>query len=94
MPIGLSNIGWRMYMVNASWDIVIVFLIAFFWVETRGKTLEEVDVLFDKAKHSSVPDVELVRTGKEVLDVGVVEKEIAQRGSVGTSVERVVEKGE
>lgn len=27
MPIGLANIGWKMYMVNASWDIVIVILI-------------------------------------------------------------------
>lgn len=49
---------------------------AYFWVETRGKTLEEIDVLFDTTKHSSVPDVEAVRTGKAVLDVGVVEKEL------------------
>lgn len=27
MPIGLANIGWKMYMVNASWDIVIIVLI-------------------------------------------------------------------
>lgn len=27
MPIGLANIGWKMYMVNASWDIIIVVLI-------------------------------------------------------------------
>lgn len=27
MPIGLSNIGWKMYMVNASWDVVIAVLI-------------------------------------------------------------------
>ena len=27
MPIGLSNIGWKMYMINGSWDIVIFALI-------------------------------------------------------------------
>ena len=27
MPIGLDNIGWKMYMVNGSWDIVITVLI-------------------------------------------------------------------
>lgn len=27
MPIGLGNIGWKMYMVNASWDLVILGLI-------------------------------------------------------------------
>lgn len=27
MPIGLANIGWKMYLVNASWDVVIFGLI-------------------------------------------------------------------
>ena len=40
-----------------------------FWVETKGLTLEEVDAIFDGAKHSSVPDVEAVRLGKEHIDV-------------------------
>ncbi|KKY20017.1 putative hexose transporter [Phaeomoniella chlamydospora] len=76
MPIGLSNIGWKMYIVNGSWDIVIVILIAVYWVETKGKTLEEVDAIFEGEKHSSVPDVEKVRTGKATVDVGVIEQEL------------------
>jgi hypothetical protein len=27
MPIGLGNIGWKMYMINASWDVIILGLI-------------------------------------------------------------------
>jgi hypothetical protein len=27
MPIGITNIGWKMYMINGSWDIIIVALI-------------------------------------------------------------------
>lgn len=27
MPIGLGSIGWKMYMINASWDLVILGLI-------------------------------------------------------------------
>jgi len=27
MPIGLANIGWRMYIINASWNVVTFFLI-------------------------------------------------------------------
>lgn len=27
MPIGLANIGWKMYFVNSSWDVVILGLI-------------------------------------------------------------------
>lgn len=67
-----------MYMVNASWDIVIVGLIAYYWVETKGKTLEEIDAIFEGEKHSNVPDVELVRTGKQKLDVGAIEDQLAQ----------------
>ncbi|KAG4223444.1 hypothetical protein PC116_g28089 [Phytophthora cactorum] len=73
MPIGLNNIGWKMYMVNGSWDIVIAILIAVFWVETKGKTLEEIDALFEEEKHSSVPDVEQIRTGQAKLDVETLE---------------------
>ncbi|KAH8881707.1 putative hexose carrier protein [Thozetella sp. PMI_491] len=72
MPIGLNNIGWKMYMVNGSWDIVILFLIWFFWVETKGKTLEEIDALFEGEKHSQVPDVEQVRVGNATLDEGTL----------------------
>ncbi|KAH8820741.1 putative hexose carrier protein [Xylogone sp. PMI_703] len=75
MPIGIDNIGWKMYMVNASWDIVILILIAVFWVETKGKTLEEIDAIFEGEKHSSVPDVELVRTGKAHINVEAIEAE-------------------
>ena len=63
-------------MVNGSWDIVIVVLIAVYWVETKGKTLEEIDALFEGHKHSNVPDVEAVRQGKENIDVDGVEKEL------------------
>ena len=65
-----------MYMVNASWDIVIVGIIAYWWVETKGKTLEEIDAIFEGHKHSTVPDVELIRTGKETLDAKAVEGEL------------------
>lgn len=99
MPIGLANIGWRMYMINGSWDIIILILIVrytsmlfsrgrfqsltlsntsqvVYWVETKGKTLEEIDAIFEGEKHSSVPNVELLRQGKEHIDVGEVEQQI------------------
>ncbi|TVY83652.1 High-affinity glucose transporter [Lachnellula suecica] len=79
MPIGLNNIGWKMYMVNASWDIVIVGLIAYFWIETKGKTLEEIDAIFEGEKHSSVPDVEAIRRGEAELDVGKINVEVDQK---------------
>jgi len=51
-------------------------------VETKGKTLEEIDAIFEGEKHSNVPDVEDVATGKEVLDMGALEKELNTDKSV------------
>lgn len=103
MPIGLQNIGWKMYMVNASWDIVVLGLIvsdtelprsesppldgglfytliltvsqAYYWVETKGRTLEEIDAIFEGQKHSTVPDVETVRRGEKTITLEAIEKD-------------------
>lgn len=45
-------------------------------METKGKTLEEIDALFEGEKHSDVPDVEAVRTGKAKIDVVAFEQEL------------------
>lgn len=94
MPIGIENIGWKMYMINGGWDIITLVLIvslreilndqrliytqAVYWVETKGKTLEEIDAIFDGEKHSSVPDVEDIRTGRKTLNVSEVEKQLQE----------------
>lgn len=59
----LENIGWRLYIINGAWDICMFVFIAFYWVEVRGKTLEEIDALIDGKKHSDVPDLELLIRG-------------------------------
>lgn len=92
LPIGIANLGWKMYMINAGWDILyIVFIVgsscsakliaqALFWVETKGLTLEEVDVLFEGEKHSDVPNIERIIQGKENVDVRVMEAELQRDG--------------
>ncbi|KAF5632418.1 uncharacterized protein FTJAE_7528 [Fusarium tjaetaba] len=54
MPTAFRNIGWKLYIINASWDVLVVVFILYFWVETKGKTLEEINILFEK-KASRVP---------------------------------------
>jgi hypothetical protein len=44
-PIALAAIGWELYMINAVWDALEVLFIGFFWVETKGLTLEQIDLL-------------------------------------------------
>lgn len=46
-PIALANIGWRLYIIYAGWNMVQAAWIYFFFVETRGRTLEELDGIFE-----------------------------------------------
>jgi len=55
-------------MMNGSWDVLEVAFIWYYWVETSGKTLEEIDAVLDGTKHSEAPDLEDVRRGK--VDIG------------------------
>lgn len=61
-------------MINGSWDIIVIVLIAVYWIETKGKTLEEIDAIFEGQKHSDVPDIEQIRSGKETIDVAGIEQ--------------------
>jgi hypothetical protein len=49
---------------------------AVYWVETKGKTLEEIDAIFEGEKHSSVPDVEAIRKGEATVDLKELEREV------------------
>ncbi|KAG0649446.1 Lactose permease [Hyphodiscus hymeniophilus] len=78
-PFALDAIGWKTYIINASFDILMVAFVVWYWVETRGKTLEEVDICFDGEKHSSVPDLEDLLNGNVTKDVvldGLVVEEV------------------
>ncbi len=49
-PFAAEKLGWWCYLGNAVWDCVEVGWIAGYWVETAGKTLEEIDACFDGRK--------------------------------------------
>ena len=46
-PIGLENIGWRYYLPTCVWNMILLLVVYFTFVETTGLTLEEIAVLFD-----------------------------------------------
>lgn len=72
-PFALDAIGWKTYIINASFDILMILFVIFYWVETKGLTLEEVDERFDGVKHSSVPDLEELKRGKVDLVIDGLE---------------------
>jgi len=46
-PIGLAAIGWKYYLVYCAWLPVELIVVILFYKETKGKTLEELAVIFD-----------------------------------------------
>ncbi|ANZ73921.1 BA75_01860T0 [Komagataella pastoris] len=70
LPIGMSNLGWKFYMLNAGYDIIFLPIIYFVWVETKGVSLETLDeligcpVVLDEESLSSVELVQVDGRGK------------------------------
>ncbi|CAK5270442.1 unnamed protein product [Mycena citricolor] len=57
-PIAVANIGWKTYVINAAWNALEVPFVLWYWVETAGKSLEEIDELIDGKQVFGVPDLE------------------------------------
>ncbi|EQB49054.1 hypothetical protein CGLO_11650 [Colletotrichum gloeosporioides Cg-14] len=51
LPVALEKMGWRFYATNAAWNVGILAIIWWLFVETKGKTLEEIDALFEGVVH-------------------------------------------
>jgi hypothetical protein len=45
-PVAITNSGWRFYILYIVWDAFGIVIIYFFFVETRGWSLEEIENLF------------------------------------------------
>lgn len=51
LPLAVEKISWLYYAMNAGWNIGIVLVIWWVFVETKGKTLEEIDIIFEGVVH-------------------------------------------
>lgn len=50
-PLAIEAIAWRYYAINAGWNVGILAIVIWLFVETKGRTLEEMDELFDGTVH-------------------------------------------
>ncbi|KAF9057903.1 general substrate transporter [Panaeolus papilionaceus] len=66
-PIALEKITWKYYIVYVAWDLFECVVIYFCAVETKGRTLEELDEIFaapNPVKEStSKHEIKIVETG-------------------------------
>lgn len=65
-PFMMERIGWKSYIVKASWNILIWLYIYFQWVETKGLCLEDIDKLFDGESHFNHGDGAVLEKGTSV----------------------------
>lgn len=65
-PIALVKISWRYYIITAAWDLVILIVIIMYFKETKGKTLEQIDEIFENVTHSNVNTM-AVLNGEELI---------------------------
>lgn len=63
-PFAFAAIGYRTYMVNGAFNVLAPIFVIFTCVETKGKSLEEIDVLMDGEEHAHLPDVHNVMAEK------------------------------
>jgi hypothetical protein len=73
ISVGIAKIQWRLYLVYIIWIVVEMVVVYFFFVETAGKTLEELKDIFD-SKNPRKESVRKVRVAVDdsgnVLEVG------------------------
>jgi hypothetical protein len=88
-PFALEAIGWKTYMINGAWDVLELVVVLVFWVETKGRTLEEIDENLDGVVHSDVPKLNSILGVPAEDRAGIVDaldldskKAIEARGTV------------
>lgn len=66
-PVGIQNIGWKLYIVFCILNWASIVVVWFWYPETSGKTLESIDFLF--ASQSSLSQVVKLSRRKDGVPV-------------------------
>ncbi len=67
-PIALQNIGYWFYVFFVFWDVFEFVFIYFFFVETKGRTLEELDEVFEARDPRKASTAKVVVRKRVVVD--------------------------
>ncbi|KAF2993954.1 hypothetical protein G7054_g4855 [Neopestalotiopsis clavispora] len=83
-PIMITNIGWGTYLFFAAINACFLPVIYFFYPETAGRSLEEIDIIFAKG---FVENMSYVKAAKELpfLNQEEVEREAIKYGLIDTA---------
>ena len=88
-PVGIQNIGWKLYVVFCILNWASIAVVWFWYPETAGKTLESIDFLF--ASQNSLTQVVKLSRRKDVQEMAITQEVQAQvhQQKVGPEEKRV-----
>lgn len=74
LPIAMGSIGWKFYIINASYDILFFPIIYYVWIETKGQDLEQIDVIFwdhkfNRNYYPKIADTESISVERESIEI-------------------------
>jgi hypothetical protein len=72
-PVGISNIGWRYYIIYAIFNACFVPIMYFFYPETKGLELEDVDRLFAHGNAKQMLEADDIKAADDTRRVEDVE---------------------
>ena len=78
-PVMVAHIHWGTYLFFAAWNAIFIPIIWFFYPETAGRSLEEIDLIFAKG---FVEKMNYVRAARElpILTMDEIESKAAEYG--------------
>ncbi|KAI8137993.1 general substrate transporter [Fennellomyces sp. T-0311] len=76
-PPAIANIGYGIYIIFAIFNFLFIPIVYFFYPETKGRSLEELDVLFAKANEDKMSPVKMAKTMPK-LEGADLERELAR----------------
>lgn len=47
MSFAMADLGWKFYIINASYNFIFLIAVWLFWVETKGLSLEAIGQKFE-----------------------------------------------
>ncbi|CDS14393.1 hypothetical protein LRAMOSA06562 [Lichtheimia ramosa] len=85
-PPAIANIGYGIYVIFAIFNFLFIPIVYFFYPETKGRSLEELDVVFAKAYEENVSPVKMAYKMPK-LEGAALERELARYFDDGSSAE-------
>ena len=85
-PVMVAHIHWGTYLFFAAWNAVFIPVVWFFYPETAGRTLEEIDIIFAKGYTENISYVrashELPKLSEDELDAKAAEYGISANNNI------------